>query len=261
MTPTIDLPSPMSSTLPLDHNTPHGSFSRSTALDPCADVDISLSLPTLADCSVVLAEDHRYPANLANTAAAAPTLYIRGSLTSRNNCAVAIVGSRKAGTKALEAARWLGSRLADRDCTIVSGLARGVDTAAHLGALAVDGQTVAVIGTGINRYFPPENSQLQERIAHAGAVVSQFDPDQEPNKTTFPARNAVIAGLARGSVIVDAAERSGTRIQINWTLKLGRPVLLWGPTIGHREWAQRLAVANDLVSMVNSVDEVMSAIA
>jgi len=127
--------------------------------------------------------------------------------------------------------------------------------------LSAAGQTVAVIGTGVNRSFPPENHTLQERIAHAGAVVSQFDPDQEPSKTTFPARNAVIAGLARASLIVDAAERSGTRIQIDWTLRLGRPVLFWEPTIGHRDWARELTAENDLVFMVQSIEEVLSFVA
>lgn len=169
------------------------------------------------------------------------------------------MGSRSASEEALAAASEMGSAIADAGWVVVSGLARGIDTAGHLGALAVAGRTVAVLGTGIDEIFPPENKGLVERIVEDGAVVSQFPPGAEYSKTGFPSRNAVIAGLAAATLVMEAEERSGTRIAMRRTLELDKPVLLWGPTVGRKPWARELADDNPLVDIVETSDEILAA--
>ena len=155
-----------------------------------------------------------------------------------------------------DAAREVAATLADTGTTIVSGLARGVDTAAHRGALDASGHTTAVIGTGIDVVFPPENQSLIEQIVRRGAVVSQFPPGLRPSKTSFPVRNAVIAGLSSASVVIEAEELSGTRIEMDYSLEFNRPVLLWAPVLGKRPWARRLAATDDNVHLVCSASEI-----
>lgn len=214
---------------------------------------LSRQYPTL---DVLLAESPDYPEILLRTGRAPAFLFVRGSLNGVGERAIAIVGSRDASERATNAAREIASVLADNGMTIVSGLARGVDTAAHKGALDANGHTTAVVGTGIDIVFPPENQELVEQIVQAGAVVSQFPPGLRPSKTSFPLRNAVIAGLARTSFVVEAEEFSGTRIEMDYALEFGRQVLLWAPGAGRWSWARSLAAANDDVHLVSSAAEV-----
>ena len=209
-----------------------------------------------ANLSVLLAESPDYPELLLRTGRAPAFLFVRGSLNGDGDGAIAIVGSRTASEQATSAAREIAASLADTGVTIVSGLARGVDTAAHRGALSADGHTTAVVGTGIDVIFPPENRDLVEQIAWRGAVVSQFPPGLPPSKTSFPVRNAVIAGLARASLVVEAEESSGTRVEMDYALEFGRPVLLWAPVVGKRPWARSLASDNDAVHLVCSTSEI-----
>jgi len=167
--------------------------------------------------------DSRYPALLA-TIPSPPELDVRGAFEAGDALAIAIVGARQATTYGLEVAESLAAELAARGVTIVSGLARGIDTAAHRGALAAGGRTIAVLGSGIQRLYPPENRPLAEEIIGRGAVVSQFAPDAEPLNYHFPARNRTLAGLALGVVVVEAAERSGALITAGLAGELGRDV-------------------------------------
>lgn len=209
-----------------------------------------------ANLQVFLADSPNYPSLLSATAHAPAVLFVRGSLDSNGAGSVAMVGSRDASEQAADAAREVAAALADAGTTIVSGLARGVDTAAHRGALDASGRTIAVVGTGIDVVFPPENRDLIERIVRSGAVVSQFPPGLRPSKTSFPVRNAVIAGLSSASVVIEAEELSGTRIEMDYTLEFNRPVLLWAPVLGKRSWARALAAADDNVHLVCSVSEI-----
>ena len=210
------------------------------------------------DFRILLARSPGYPGLLLDTVYAPAVLFVRGSLVGPGDGAgsVAMVGSRAADRQAVDAARELAAALADVGVTVVSGLARGVDTAAHRGALDVGGHTIAVFGTGIDVVFPPENRSLVERVVRCGAVVSQFPPGSRPSKTSFPARNAVIAGLSAASVVVDAEERSGTRIEMDYSLEFGRPVLLWAPVLGRKPWARRFAAAEGNVHLVSSAAEI-----
>lgn len=196
-----------------------------------------------------------YPENLRSVKGRPALLFVDGAILPGDARALAVVGSRQAHEGAISTASGLAATLARAGYTIVSGLARGVDTAAHKGALAAGGRTVAVVGTGIDEVFPPENGGLVDRIRRSGALVSQFPPGHGPTKTTFPARNAVIAGLSLGSLVVTANERSGTRIEIDRTLAQGRPVFLWEPYLGDQAWARRLA-ERPLVHMVASVHDI-----
>ena len=167
--------------------------------------------------------DPRYPALLASIPSP-PSLDVRGTLERADALAIAIVGSRQATAYGLEVAETLAAELAARGVTIVSGLARGIDTAAHRGALEAGGRTLAVLGHGIAQVYPPENRTLAAAIAERGALLSQFPPTIGPLPHHFPARNRTLAGLALGVVVVEAAERSGALITAGLAGDLGREV-------------------------------------
>jgi len=162
-----------------------------------------------------------YPA-LLGAISSAPALFVRGELHADDALAVAIVGSRRATPYGIAAAEQLASDLAARGVTIVSGLARGIDTAAHRSALAAGGRTLAVLGCGVDVVYPPENGPLVRAIESHGAILSQFPPGMPALAGHFPARNRTLAGLALGVVVVEAAERSGALITAGFAGDLGR---------------------------------------
>jgi DNA processing protein len=163
----------------------------------------------------------RYPA-LLGAIPAPPPLYVRGEILDDDSLALAIVGSRRPTSYGLAVAERLASDLAGRGVTIVSGLARGIDTAAHRGALAAGGRTIAVLGCGLDVVYPPENVPLARTIERRGAVVSQFPAGMPALPGHFPARNRTLAGLALGVVVVEAAEKSGALITAGFAGDLGR---------------------------------------
>jgi DNA processing protein len=167
--------------------------------------------------------DPDYPA-LLTAASVAPDLHVDGTLYADDALAIAIVGSRSASTYGTETAQRLAGALAARGVTIVSGLARGIDTAAHRGALGAGGRTLAVLGNGLDVVYPPENGSLAREITRHGALLSQFAPGTPPLPGHFPARNRVIAALVLGVVVVEAAERSGALITARLAAELGREV-------------------------------------
>jgi DNA processing protein len=164
-----------------------------------------------------------YPALLA-AIPSPPSLDVRGVLEPADALAIAIVGSRRATPYGLQVAERLAAELGARGVTIVSGLARGIDAAAHRGALEAGARTLAVLGCGIDIVYPPEHRELTRRIEDQGAVVSQFPAGTPPLARYFPARNRTLAGLALGVVVVEAAERSGALITAGFAGELGREV-------------------------------------
>lgn len=176
------------------------------------------------DARLVLLGDGEYPASLRPIDLPPPFLLVRGEILRQDGLATAIVGSRRATPYGLRMAERLSGDLGVRGVTIVSGLARGIDTAAHQGALEAGGRTLAVLGSGVDVVYPPENRRLAAEIAEAGAVVSQFPMGTAPLPQHFPARNRLIAGLALGTVVVEAAERSGALITARCAGELGREV-------------------------------------
>jgi len=202
--------------------------------------------------------DAGYPTNLRSIHNRPPFVFVRGELRGDDDRSIAIVGTRRATSEGLEQATRIGGGLADAGFTVVSGLAKGVDAAAHGAALERDRRTVAVIGTGLHRAYPPEHAALQERIATEGAVVSQFWPDAPPTKTSFPMRNVVMSGLALGTVVIEASHTSGAKMQARFALEHGRPVFLLESLLEHewaREYAERpgahvVAGADDVIERV-----------
>jgi len=184
--------------------------------------------------------DADYPDNLRTVHDRPPLIFVAGSLLTADARSIAVVGARNASPEGLATAGAIADHLVDSGFTVVSGLARGIDTAAHSAALARGARTVAVIGTGLRRSYPPENAGLQRRIVSAGAVISQFWPDAPPSKRTFPMRNAAMSGLSLASVVVEATETSGSRMQARLALAHGRPVFMPRSLLAHA-WARELA--------------------
>ena len=172
----------------------------------------------------MIQSDEYYPASLREIYDPPLVLYIKGALTPKDKNAVAMVGSRQTTHYGLETARKLGYQLAYVGVTVVSGGARGIDTAAHQGALSGKGRTIAVLGTGINLVWPPENAELFERIAASGAVITQFPFNRPADKQSFPIRNRIVAGMTLGTVVVEANLSSGALITANFATEYGRQV-------------------------------------
>lgn len=168
--------------------------------------------------------DSRFPISLLPLEDCPPAIWVRGSLTCLDAPLVAIVGSRAATAVALETATRLGADLAAEGVTVVSGLARGVDSAAHRGALK-HGSTVAVLGSGLDRIYPREHRRLAEEIAQRGVVISEHPPGTPPLAFHFPLRNRLISGLSRAVVVVEASEQSGSLITAACALEQGRDVM------------------------------------
>ncbi len=178
---------------------------------------------SVPDAIVLRPGDERYPA-LLGAIPSPPRLQVRGSLEPSDALAVAIVGSRRPTPYGVEVAEALAAELAARGVTIVSGLARGIDAAAHRGALQGGGRTLAVLGHGIDVVYPPEHRDLFRAIEGQGAVISQFPKGTAPLPYNFPLRNRTIAGLTLGVVVVEAGERSGALITAGLAADLGREV-------------------------------------
>lgn len=169
-------------------------------------------------------EEEGYPAALRQIHDPPFLLYIRGEISPRDAAAVGVVGSRRMTHYGREQARKLSFQLARAGFCIISGLARGIDTAAHEAALAAEGRTIAVLGSGIGNIYPPENLALAEKIAETGAIVSEFPVLYVPDKQSFPLRNRIVAGMSQGLLVVEAPARSGSLITANQALEQGRSV-------------------------------------
>ena len=189
-------------------------------------IDLAGELKRISDfgCHVLISSDENYPASLREIYDPPLVLYIKGELTAKDKNAVAMVGSRQTTHYGIETARKLAYQLAYVGVTVVSGGARGIDTAAHQGALAAKGRTVCVLGTGVNIVFPPENKDLFGRIAENGAVITQFPFNRNGDRQSFAIRNRIIAGMTLGTVVVEADLHSGALITSNFATEYGRQV-------------------------------------
>jgi len=184
--------------------------------------------------------DAEYPDNLRAVHDRPPLIFVAGRLQPSDTRSVAVVGSRKASGEGLERAASIAGHLVGSGYAVMSGLAAGIDTAAHTATLAAGGRTVAVIGTGLAHSYPPENAALQRKIVNKGAVVSQFWPEAPPSLRSFPMRNAVMSGLTLGTVVVEASATSGARVQARLGLAHGRSVFL-ARSLLSQDWARALA--------------------
>lgn len=193
----------------------------------CADEERlrrELALAERHGVTVVTLEDAEYPTRLRTIPDPPLALYVRGTLEGLEEAAVAIVGSRHASLYGMQCAERLGSDLASRGVAIISGLARGIDSAAHRGALKASGRTFAVLGSGLARIYPPEHEALAMDVAQHGALLSEYPLETPPLPHHFPRRNRLISGLSLGVVIVEAAKRSGALITADCALEQGRDV-------------------------------------
>jgi DNA processing protein len=203
--------------------------------------------------------DASYPAQLREIYQVPPILFSRGTLRP-GEPAVSVVGSRRASHHSVDWASEVSAALVAAGLTVVSGLAAGVDTAAHIAALDGGGRTVAVLGTGIDRVYPTANRGLQQRIARDGLVLSQFWPDAPATKKSFPLRNATMSGYGRATIVVEVGETSGARIQARVGVEHGRPVILRSCVVEANDWARALQCRPG-VHVVSGVDEVLDVVA
>lgn len=204
---------------------------------------------------VVTVLDADYPVNLRSVHDRPPFLFVRGQLQSDDERSIAVVGTRSASEEGIATAMEMASAAAEAGFVVVSGLAAGIDSAAHRTCLEKGRRTVAVVGTGLRRVYPPENRDLHDRIAGSGAVVSQFWPDQPPQRHTFPMRNAVMSGFALATLVIEASQTSGARMQARLALEHGRPVFLASSLLEH-SWAVEYA-ARPGTFVIDSADQVI----
>ena len=217
---------------------------------------------------VVVINDTSYPGNLAGIFDPPLILYVKGELLLRDWVSVAIVGSRRPSFYGRTMAGKLGKELASRGLTVVSGLARGIDSAAHKGALSATGRTIAVLGNGLSVVYPPENKGLMEEISQRGAVISEFPMTAPPERWNFPRRNRIISGLSLGVVVVEAAQRSGSLITVDCALEQGREVFALPGKVDSptsrganrliQEGAKLVTTAEDIVEELEPICENLS---
>lgn len=197
-----------------------------------------------------------YPSRVRDIVEAPPFLFGKGQ-PEKDDVAVSVVGSRKATPRGLGMATSIAELLVSMGVTVIAGLAAGIDTQAHETALSNGGRTVAVLGTGIRRSYPAANRALQEQIADTGLLLSQFWPDAPPQRHSFPMRNAVMSGYGLATIVVEAGEQSGARIQARLAVQHGRPVILTSLVVNSTEWGKALVGRPD-VHVAASIDEVKS---
>jgi DNA processing protein len=205
---------------------------------------------------VVAWNDPRFPTSLSTLADLPPVLWYLGHLSVTDVPAIAIVGSRAASAVAIETASRLSADVAAAGITVVSGLARGVDSAAHRGALRT-GRTIAVLGSGLDRFYPAEHGPLAQEIARTGLVVSEFAPGAPPLPHHFPMRNRLISGLSLGVVVIEAGEKSGSLITASCALEQGRDVMVVPGNVLTGRNKGGHALLRDGAKIVESADDIV----
>ena len=206
---------------------------------------------------IIKIDDAEYPKNLKTLHKPPRALYVNGSFKEEDNFAVAIVGSRRASRYGIEMSEKLGFDLALAGVTVVSGMARGIDSAAHRGALKANGRTIAVMGSGHGHIYPPENKDLYERIVKSGAVISEFENDVSPMPQNFPIRNRIISGLSLGIVVVEAAKNSGALITADFAIEQGRDVFAVPGKISSVTSAGTHELIKDGARLVQNAEDIM----
>ena len=209
---------------------------------------------------IIPLDDSRYPDNLKQIADPPPVLFVKGDTDLLNSTAIAVVGARKASELGRRFAFELGVRLAAKGLCVVSGMALGVDGAAHEGALRDQGSTIAVLGTGLDVIYPAAHRHLSEKIAEQGLLVTEFPPGTGPDRHNFPRRNRIVSGLAQGVVVVEAGEKSGSLITARLALEQGREVFAvpGPPGMPGSKGVNRLL--KDGAQLLESVDDIFLAL-
>lgn len=221
--------------------------------DPAAEVDRARE----AGIELLTPARDVYPRLLREIGDPPPLLYVRGRLGPQDDQAVAVVGTRRCTHYGRLQAERLSRALAGAGITVVSGLARGIDTAAHRACLEAGGRTVAVLGSGLDRPYPPENAGLLERVAQNGAVVSEFPLGAPPHRSHFPRRNRIISGLALGVVVVEASLRSGSLITARWAGEQNREVFAVPGSVDSGRASGTHALIKDGAKLVERIEDVL----
>ena len=224
------------------------------------DVAAELELADKLGVWIINFDDERYPPLLKQIYDPPAVLYIKGSLTTSDNLAIAIVGSRRCSLYGQEQSSQFAHFLSSAGFTICSGRARGIDTAAHTGALSAGGRTIAVQGCGLMNIFPPENKKLFELIADAGACISELPLRYEPLAENFPPRNRIIAGLSLGTIVIEAALRSGALITATAALENNREVMAVPGKIDSPLNKGAHQLIKQGAKLIESVEDVMEAL-
>ena len=206
---------------------------------------------------VITLKDADYPPLLKHIPDAPIVLYARGPFRPGHD-AIAIVGSRRASAEGMAISGQIGETMSSAGVTVVSGLARGIDTAAQSRALHGDGKTVAVLGCGIDTCYPAENRDLFEKIGHEGLVITEYAPGEPPVPHHFPERNRIIAGMSRGVLVIEAAARSGSLITARFALEYGREVMAMPGSVLKTEHAGSNRLIKDGARLIDSVEDVLA---
>ena len=227
---------------------------------PATRVTAELEAAAAAGAQLVTVLDRDYPANLRLIPNLPPFLFYRGELQEGDARSVAVVGTRQATNDGIRRTASMARLLAEQGVTVVSGLAKGIDTVAHRATLDAGARTIAVLGTGITRCYPSENQDLAEEIAVNGALVSQFWPTSPPSRYTFPRRNVVTSGITQGTVVIEATSTSGAKMQARLALEHGKKVFLIRSLVTTQPWAKDYVNKRGAIE-VDSVDEVSARLA
>lgn len=175
--------------------------------------------------NIINIEDKEYPKILKEIYDPPISLYIKGNYKILNNHSIAIIGCRQASEYGKKAAKYFGYNLAKKDINIISGLARGIDSFAHIGAVSTKGKTIAVVANGLNITYPKENAYIEKKIIEmGGTIISEYPLGTKPSRMNFPARNRIISGLSKAVIVIEAKEKSGTLITVDFALEQGRDV-------------------------------------
>jgi DNA processing protein len=209
------------------------------------------------EAHVVTLEDPAYPVRLAEIYDPPLLLFVRGTLLEEDITSVAIVGTRRPTPYGLRMAEKFGRELAARGITVVSGMASGIDAAAHRGALEGGGRTIAVLGNGVDIVYPPENAELMDRITRQGAVISQFAMGIKPSKGHFPYRNRIISGMSQGTVIVEAPLTSGALITARQAAEQGREVFAVPGQVGVNNSQGPHALIREGAKLIETVEDIL----
>lgn len=228
------------------------------ALARDATADEILALCAKHSVDIILEGAAEYPGLLARIDDPPSLLFVRGALLPADALAVAVVGARHATKYGLKVAEQLGGSLARAGYTVVSGLARGIDAAAHRGALAAGGRTIAVLGTGVLNIYPPEHADLALDVIKSGAVISEAPPLTEAHAGLFPQRNRIVSGLCLGTVVVEACDRSGALITARLAGEQGREVFAVPGPIDSRMSRGCHALIRDGATLVGGIDDILA---
>ena len=227
---------------------------------PDCDPAEELERARAAGVRIVACSDPEFPPGLRNDDHQPLLLYVKGELRESDQLAVGIVGSRRASLYGKTHAERLAFDLAQAGVTVVSGLAQGVDAAAHNGALKGGGRTLAVLGNGLGSVYPPENAALAERVVRSGALLSELPMDAPPAAANFPPRNRIIAGLSAGVLIVEASRTSGALITARMAAEMGRDVFALPGDIGRPQTRGTNQLIRDGATLVESVEDILEAL-